>query len=109
MKFSRGRGKILLSGINNKKSIEIVDGYYTEDGKYFVYKTNVFWYIMDVNSGLSYGKSESFTTKKDIEKQLTNIMVKFEKFKEKDIEWYNKIAKNYKKLCREYDLNGGRK
>ena len=36
MKFSRGRGKILLSGIGNKKTIEIVDGHYTEDGKYFI-------------------------------------------------------------------------
>lgn len=109
MKFSRGRGKVLLTGIGNKKSIEIVDGHYTEDGKYFVYKTHLYWYVMDVNSGLSYGRSESFTTKKDVEKQLTNIMIKFDKVREGQPDWYSKISKQYKKLCREYDLNGGRR
>ena len=109
MKFSRGRGKILLSGIGNKKTIEIVDGYYTEDGKYFIYKTTTKWYMMDVNSGLSYGKSENFLTKKDVEKQLTNIISKFEKVKTEQKEWYKKVVTQYKKLCREYDLTGGRK
>lgn len=109
MKFSRGRGKILLTGIGNKKSIEIVDGHYTDDGKYFVYKTHLYWYVMDVNSGLSYGKSENFLTKKDVEKQLTNIIIKFEKVKAEQKDWYKKVSNAYKKLCRDYDLNGGRK
>ena len=109
MKLSRGRGKIFLNGINNKKSVEIVDGYYTEDGKYFIYKGSTKWYMMDVNSGLSYGRSENFLTKKDIEKQTTSIMLKFDKVKENDKAWYDKVAKQYKKLCREYDLNGGRR
>lgn len=109
MKFSRGRGKILLSGINNKKSIEIVDGYYTEDGKYFIYKGKVNWYMMDVNSGLSYGKSQHYLTKRDVEKNLGNIVSKFDKVKEEDKKWYDKVVKQYRQLCREYDLNGGRK
>ena len=109
MKFSRGRGKILLNGINNKKSIEIVDGYYTEDGKYFIYKGVSNWYMMDANSGLSYGKSQNYTTKKDVENNLGSIISKFDKVKEHDKDWYNKVARQYKKLCREYDLNGGRK
>lgn len=109
MKLSRGRGKILLSGINNKKSVEIVDGYYTEDGKYFIYKGKLNWYMMDVASGLSYGKSQHYATKKDVEKNLTNIIIKFEKVRENDKTWYDKVSKSYKKLCREYDLNGGRR
>ena len=109
MKFSRGRGKILLNGINNKKSIEIVDGYYTEDGKYFIYKGVSNWYMMDVNSGLSYGKSQSYQTKKDVEKNIATIINNFEKVKAGKKDWYKKVATQYKRLCREYDLNGGRK
>ena len=109
MKLSRGRGKILLSGINNKKSVEIVDGYYTEDGKYFIYKGTSKWYMMDANSGLSYGNSKNYLTKKDIEKEITNIIIKFEKVRENDKTWYDKVSKSYKKLCREYDLKEGRR
>lgn len=109
MKTSRGRGKILLNGINNKKSIEIVDGYYTEDGKYFIYKGKTFWYIMDVRSGLSYGKSESFVSKKDVEKEVPNIILKFDKVKSEKLDWYNKISMTYKRLCKEYDLKEGRR
>ena len=109
MKLSRGRGKILLSGIGNKKSIEVVDGYYTEDGKYFIYKGKTNWYMMDALSGLSYGKSQNYLTKKDVEKNLTNIIIKFDKVRENEKEWYDKVVKQYKKLCREYDLNGGRR
>lgn len=109
MKFSRGRGKILLSGIGNKKTIEVVDGHYTDDGKYFLYKGKSKWYVMDANSGLSYGNSQNYQTKKDIEKELTNIMVKFEKVKEEQKDWYKKMSNAYKKLCREYDLTEGRR
>ena len=40
---------------------------------------------------------------------LGSIISKFDKVKEHDKDWYNKVARQYKKLCREYDLNGGRK
>ena len=65
--------------------------------------------MMDANSGLSYGKSQNYLTKKDVERNLTNIIINFETVKEKDKMWYDKVVKQYKKLCREYDLNGGRR
>ena len=65
--------------------------------------------MMDVNSGLSYGKSQHYLTKRDVEKNLGNIVSKFDKVKEEDKKWYDKVVKQYRQLCREYDLNGGRK
>lgn len=107
MKLSRGRGRVLIIE-DKKKSVEVVDGYYTEDGKYFIYKGKTKWYTMDAESGLSYGKSKSYLTKKDVEKDIKNIIPNFIKVQTDNKTWYNKVVKCYKQLCREYDLKIGR-
>lgn len=107
MKLSRGRGRILVVE-NDIKSVEVVDGYYTEDCKYFIYKGKIKWYMMDVDSGLSYGRSKSYLTKKDLEKDIKNIIPNFDKVRTINKTWYNKVSKYYKQLCREYDLKVGR-
>lgn len=108
MKTSKGRGKVLISGINKKKEIVIVDGAYTEDGKYFIYKTNMYWYVMDINSGLSIGKGDNYTTKTGLLQKYNELTKDFEKKKEENKDVYLKISRAYKKLCREYDLKGGK-
>ena len=104
MKTSRGRGKVLISGIGNKKHVVVMDGAYTEDGKYFIYKTSLYWYIMDIKSGLSIGKEDNYTTKIGLLQKYDELTKDFEKkiVEHKDI--YQKICRNYKRLCKEYDL-----
>ena len=78
MKTSKGRGKVLISGIGNKKHIVVFDGSYSEDGKYFIYKTHLYWYIMDVNSGLSIGKYDNYTTKNGLLQNYNKLVNEFE-------------------------------
>ena len=107
MKLSRGRGKVLLKD-GNKKSIEIIDGYYTEDGTFFIYKTKN-WYALDTKSGLSFGKSKNYLTKKEIVDDFPKVIKEFERMKQEHTDMYVKTCSAYKRLCREYDLNGGRR
>lgn len=104
MKTSKGRGKVLISGIGNKKHIVVFDGSYSEDGKYFIYKTNLYWYIMDVNSGLSLGKYDKYTTKNGLLQNYNKLVSEFEDKVSRNKNTYSKISRAYKKLCREYDL-----
>lgn len=104
MKTSKGRGKVLISGIGNKKQIVVFDGSYSEDGKYFIYKTNLYWYIMDVNSGLSIGKYDKYTTKNGLLQNYNKLVSEFEDKVNRNKNTYSKISRAYKKLCREYDL-----
>ena len=104
MKTSKGRGKVLISGIGNKKQIVIFDGSYSENGKYFIYKTNLYWYIMDVNSGLSIGKYDKYTTKNGLLQNYNKLVNEFEDKVNRNKNTYLKISRAYKKLCREYDL-----
>ena len=104
MKTSKGRGKVLISGIGNKKQIVVFDGSYSEDGKYFIYKTNLYWYIMDVNSGLSIGKYDKYTTKNGLLQNYNKLVSEFEDKVNRNKNAYSKISRAYKKLCREYDL-----
>lgn len=104
MKTSKGRGKVLITGIKKKREIVIMDGAYTEDGKYFIYKTNYYWYLMDVNSGLSMGKYDNYTTKNGLLKNYNKLTSDFESKVKANKDVYLKISRAYKKLCREYDL-----
>lgn len=104
MKTSKGRGKVLITGIKKKREIVVMDGSYVEDGKYFIYKTHLYWYIMDINSGLSIGKGDNYTTKTGLLKNYDMLVKDFEKKKEENKEVYLKISRAYKKLCKEYDL-----
>lgn len=104
MKTSKGRGKVLISGIGNKKHIVVFDGSYSEDGKYFIYKTHLYWYLMDVNSGLSLGKYDNYTTKNGLLQNYNKLVNEFEDKVNRNKNTYLKISRAYKKLCREYDL-----
>lgn len=104
MKTSRGRGKVLIRGINNKQSIIMVDGHYTDDGKYFAYKTSAYWYLMDVKSGLSLGKGDNYTTKTSLLDNFNKLTSDFEKTIKEHSDTYKKISAKYKRLCKEYDL-----
>lgn len=108
MKTTRGRCKVMLE-FNKKRHIELIDGYYTEDENYFIYKPSSYWYVLDVNSGLSYGRGKGYVMKKDIVKDLDFIIDKFNQYRDRFEEQYNKNCKYYKKLCKEYDLKEGRK
>jgi len=105
MTFSRGRCKILLV-FNNRKRLETLDGYYTEDGNYFIYKTTTFWYVLDVKSGLSYGRNKGYTMKKDIVNDLDYIIHKFNVYKDNHEDEYKKHCASYKRLCKQADVGG---
>ena len=105
MTFSRGRCMVLLE-FNNKKNVELLDGYYTEDGNYFIYKTTTFWYVLDVKSGSSYGRGKGYTMKKDIVKDLDFIIRQFNLYKDKYEEYYKKACASYKRLCKQAESGG---
>lgn len=104
MKTSKGRGKVLISGINNKQHVVVLDGSYTEDGRYFIYKTHLYWYLMDTKSGLSLGKGDNYTTKTGLLQNFNKLTSEFEDRVKKYDVVYKKIATKYKRLCKEYDL-----
>lgn len=104
MKTSKGRGKVLISGVGKKKHIVVFDGAYTEDGKYFIYKTSKYWYIMDIKSGLSIGKGDDYTTKVGLLQKYNELTRDFEKKITEHKDTYQKICRAYKRLCKEHDL-----
>ena len=104
MKTSKGRGKVLISGIGNKQHVVVFDGSYTEDGRYFIYKTHLYWYLMDVKSGLSLGKGDNYTTKTGLLQNFNKLTNDFEDKVKRYGTTYKKIVAKYKRLCKEYDL-----
>ena len=102
MKLTSGRCRILLQ-FNGKKKIEIFDGYYTEDNKYFIYHTKYFWYVADTSTGISQGNNMGYKMKKEIVKDLDLIIHKFNVYRDKHESDYKKLCASYKRLCKKFE------